>query len=415
MLFKRSNFFPVAVGLLVLLLGTPSFAQGPQGLQIFAAADESTFGGQPRPNEGYFLQFDVLYWGVTAPSVHPIGFGTQGQVVYTGVTNINGGTYDDSRSQVNTLNTSPFDTKFSVGDRFEFGRIEDANGWMVTILQLRNQEQDFSAASATMNFDDPAQGQDAKNQQLIGNVNTNTGQPEVIEKLPVLFYNVQVSMADSLWGVEANYVHRFMTCHDGGTFEMLLGGRYLEFNERFNFASGDNPADVAVNTPASSYLAESSWETDADNHIIGPEIGLRYFKKQGRWMFNTEGRFVPGINCQNFRQNVNMGPELSPNPSPSGTGSVSPPFQPLALPPTQTTNSAFASEFSPIIEMRLEARYQITQAISFHAGWTGMFVDNIARASSVTFYQIPGLGIDTTQNRETLFVNGVTLGFDINR
>jgi hypothetical protein len=44
-----------------------------------------------------------------------------------------------------------------------------------------------------------------------------------------------------------------------------------------------------------------------------------------------------------------------------------------------------------------------------------MYVGNVARATSVTFYQIPGLGIDTTQNRESLFVNGLTLGVDINR
>ena len=175
MLFKRSNFFPVAIGLLVLLLGTPSFAQGPQGLQIFAAANESTFGGQPRPNEGYFLQFDVLYWGVTAPSVHPIGFGTQGQVVYTGVTNINGGTYDDSRSQVNTLNTSPFDTKFSVGDRFEFGRIEDANGWMVTILPTPRPRAGLLGSVGDDELRRPGPGPGREEPQLIGNVNTNTG------------------------------------------------------------------------------------------------------------------------------------------------------------------------------------------------------------------------------------------------
>ena len=191
---------------------------------------------------------------------------------------------------------------------------------------------------------------------------------------------------------------------------MFLGVRYLEFNDHFGFTSGDNPAGVAPNTPASSYLAESNWTTEADNHIIGPEIGTRYFKKQGRWMFDAESRFAAGINCQNFHQYVDMGPELNPQPN-----HPSPPFVPLSLPPTTTTNSAYETVFSPVVELRLEARYQFTQAISFHAGWTGMFVDNVARASSVTFYQIPNLGIDTTQNKETFFVNGVTIGFDINR
>jgi hypothetical protein len=30
-------------------------------------------------------------------------------------------------------------------------------------------------------------------------------------------------------------------------------------------------------------------------------------------------------------------------------------------------------------------------------------------------YEVPNMGIDTTQNRQSVFVNGVSIGFDINR
>ena len=59
--------------------------------------------------------------------------------------------------------------------------------------------------------------------------------------------------------------------------------------------------------------------------MVGPQIGLRWFKKQGRWMFTTEGRFLAGMNCQNISQQVDIGPNLNPGVNPDGTYT---PFQP---------------------------------------------------------------------------------------
>ena len=42
------------------------------------------FGGQQQPNEGYFFQFDMTYWGVTPPTVHPVGFPSNGRTVWYG-------------------------------------------------------------------------------------------------------------------------------------------------------------------------------------------------------------------------------------------------------------------------------------------------------------------------------------------
>ena len=82
---------------------------------------------------------------------------------------------------------------------------------------------------------------------------------------------------------------------------------------------------------------------------------------------------------------------------------------------TTASHFAYASEFAPAVELRVEGRYQITRAISFHAGWTGMWMDGIARASSLILYQVPAMGIDMSDNRQSIFVNGLTLGFDVNR
>jgi hypothetical protein len=149
--------------------------------------------------------------------------------------------------------------------------------------------------------------------------------------------------------------------------------------------------------------------------VIGGEIGGRWFKKQGRWMLSTEGRFLAGLNCQNIHQQVNFGPGLNPGSS-TNFGNVG---QPLVMGTTTSTYDAAPREWTPGVELRLEARYQITRAFSFHAGWTGLWLDGIARGDAVIDYTLHSngqvMGIDLTRNRESLFMNGLTLGFDFNR
>jgi hypothetical protein len=419
MLFNRTNSW-VALGFLaVLILTSPSFGQGPQGFQIFAPADESTFGGGQEPNEGYFFQYDGLYWSISAPKVHPIG--------YPGTRTVSFGPTDaDVGIQVNTLDTSFLDSQFSAGNRFEFGRVEDRNGWLVGIYQQRSQSQFFQAAAADVVFNDPDIGPLGQ-PLLYGNVNNDNTivppyTPAIFKNLPVTFYNVNLANSLNTWGVEMNYLHRFMTGHSGGTFEMFLGARYFEFNESFRVSTA---ADDGTHT-IPSFLGGSFWSSQADNHVVGPQIGLRWFKKQGRWTFSTEGRFMAGYNSQNIRQQVDMGPGLNPgqtvvsrvNATPPPTllyDYVYPPFQPKVMSHTTATHVTYAHEWSPAVELRLEGRYEITRTLSFHAGWTGMWMDGIARASSVIDYTVPSMGVDLSDNRQNLLLNGLTLGFDINR
>lgn len=391
----------VAIGLLFLLLATPTFGQGPLGFQLFAPADVSTYGGEQEPNEGYFFQFDGLYWSITPPDVHLVGDPGTRTVYYNPF---------DFRFQTSTLDTSVFDAQFSAGNRIEFGRVENRNGWFVSIFQLRDQTQDFLAPSADMVLNDPPDYPDVPEAHgvLWGNVNNVEDSPAVFRNLPVTLYNVLLENAIDTWGVEANYLHRFRTTHNNNNFELFLGARYLEFNDNFNVSTGTTPDGATV----PSFLGGSYWNTAAQNHIVGPQVGLRYFKKQGRWMFSTEGRFFAGLNCQNIQQQVSLGPNLNPGQNTDGTY---PPFEPATMGPGSGTHVEYVREFTPAVELRVEGRYQITRAIAFHAGWSGIWMDGIARASSVIDYTVPAMGIDLTSNRERVFMNGVTIGFDVNR
>jgi hypothetical protein len=411
----------------MILLASPTFGQGPLESQVFAPADVSTYGGAIEPNEGYFFQYDVLYWSISAPKSQVVGFPGMTRTVSYGPHPIDSlDSYSDERVETSTLNTGDLKDHFSIGNRFEFGQVEDRNGWTVGIFQVRNQGDNLVYPQADVVFNDPPQGSRGTT-LLEGSVPLNpAGFPADghvdVRKLPVVLYNVEMITQTKTWGVEANYLHRFMTGHGGGTFEMFGGARYLEINDYFGIHAGDDPGNLVV----PSFLADSSWYTSADNHVVGPQVGLRWFKKQGRWTFSTEGRFMAGLNCQNVHQTVSLGPNLTPggiegnmsdsgNESHSGSATGSGIYKPVAMAPQSAANDAYARVFTPLIELRVEGRYQITRSLSFHAGWTGFWMDNIARANALIDYSLPAMGINMADNKQNLFMNGLTIGFDINR
>jgi hypothetical protein len=428
MWFNRTRI-GLAIGLLILLSAVPALAQGPLGAQLFAPADVSTYGGDIEPNQGYFFQYDMLYWSISAPKTQVVGYPGLTRTVFYGPHPLTAqDPYSDEREETSTLNSSDLPSSFVVGNRFEFGRVEDRNGWFVSVLQLHNQGTTLLYDSGDVVFYDPPQGS-RNTGLLVGAVPVDPASypdPATVDtrNLPVTLYDIVMLNQVKTWGIEANYLHQLMTCHTGGTFEIFGGARYFDLYDMYGIQAGPDPGDQVV----PSYLSDSSWFSNAENHIIGPQLGMRWFKKQGRWTFSTEGRFMAGLNCQNIHQEYTLGPNLIPggvegngasggNGPRSGDSTGSGIYNPIAMAPSSGSHSAYARVFSPIVELRLEGRYQITRAISFHAGWTGFWADNIARANALINYTVPTMGIDLSSNRnkQDLFINGLTIGFDINR
>lgn len=405
----------VALGLFVLLLAAPSYGQGPLGLQLFAPADVSTMGGDIEPNEGYFAQADFLWWNISQGKSRTVG--------YPGLTNdVELGIFpDDVRVDTSTLDTSQFMSNFAAGVRYEFGRVEDGNGWFASLYQpLRTSDQEF-VPTANFVFQDQPSGPFGL-QHLVGVIDPN-GDTE-LRPLPAYAQSITMVHSVDTWSVELMYLHRFRTFHDGSTFEFFAGPRYMEFNDHFDVALGTPFAT----TTAVDYLEGSTWSTSVGNHVVGAELGGRWFKKQGRWSLSTEGRFLAGMNVQNIHEVVNWGPNLNPGitattPTDSlprtGEAAAGAEFSPWLMGGSTNTYNATSEFFSPGIELRLEARYQLTRAISAHAGWTGMWIGNIGRGDAVIDYTLHSngqvFGIDLSRNKENVFINGLTLGFDINR
>ncbi|MEN6558048.1 MAG: BBP7 family outer membrane beta-barrel protein [Thermoguttaceae bacterium] len=394
----------IAIALLATFLAYPAFGQGPLGMQLFAPADTSTYGGGNPPNEGYFFAFDGLFWSIPAPRKALIGTTGYREVATNVIQHINGPQSQEpvtvTYAQTSTLHTDDLQAEFQAGQRFEFGRVEDNNGWLVSIFRLGPSSQKVSANNVDVLLGDeidPNTGHGLL-YGLIGRGILVSGTDSWIigkwDNLPVTFDQATIHDKVDTWGVEASYLRRSHTFHNGGNVELFLGARYFEFNEVFIVHGYGGVLDD-----------NTYWKTSGDNHIVGPQIGGRYFKQQGRWTFSTEGRFMAGFNMQNTVQQGEFGYLGSPN-------SI---MKPEAWQGSAYSHRETVNEFSPLVELRVEAKYMITRAVTFKAGWTGFWVDGIARPNDMIVYQVPDMGISTANNRQSVFVNGVTVGFEINR
>lgn len=390
---------------IVLLLGFPAAAQGLRDMQLFAPADVSTYGGGPEANEGFFAGFDGLMWSISAPEVTTIGQpSAQGREVWYS------GLEEQTGTQNNSQNTSVFGADVVTGQRYEMGYIYDHKGLLFNVWRLNSQTQTINATNMDMVFDDREWGGGLDYTHLQGYVDSAK---TIIENLPVTFETAKIRNRVRTWGVELEYLWRTAPMHSGGYFEVFAGARYLEFNDEFSVdAAGGTTVDPDDETIIlhTGTLADSFWRQDAKNHIIGPQIGARWFKQYGRWMFSTEGRFFAGANNQTSHQSGVFGTLLDP---PGDVG------EPLALGPTSFEHNYSTTEWSPGVELRIGLDWQLTKSVTIGAGWTGMWIDGIARASDMFNYEFGtdghNMGILTENNRQDVFMNGANFRIMINR
>ena len=403
----------LAAWILALLVAAPLFGAHPVGvddLQTFAPADLSTYGGGYRANEGPFFSFDAMVWWIEKPDIALIGDATTRQVVINSITGIDldgDGTIDVYPTPVKATEFSTHDTgayysEETPGQRYEFGYVEGHHGLLCSIYQMGEQNLDFMASDAHVVFQDSPFGA-LGFQHLQGFIDTDL---TLVDDLPVRFDYLTASYQVRTWGVELNYLHRSHPFHHGGIFELFLGARYLQFDDSF-FVEGLEV--ISVDGDPASGLGDSAWYTESENHIVGPQIGFRWYRKCGRWTWSTEGRGFAGFNSQDITQWGYLGNELDPE----NAGLL----QIRNMQPTSFDHKKNFDEFSPGVELRLDCKYQVTRSITVGAGWTVFWLDNIARSPGLVQYTIAqdslmGIGND---NDESVFMHGVHGRLEWNR
>lgn len=215
-------------------------------------------------------------------------------------------------------------------------------------------------------------------------------------ELPTAFNQVNVRNSSKTHGIELMQFHEFsgrhmMKKHQNNHVEMSYGVRYFRFQDEF-----------AV-TGFGGTLGNSFWDMELRNHLIGPQVGLRWYNQRGRWTTEVNSRFMFGYNVTNSELDGVIGNGLRP-------GSFN---NPLYLSTTTFNYGRQDHEFSPLVELRLETKYRISKSLAFKLGYTGMFVDNIRRAAGQVVYRLPDMGI-RNNGTENFMVNNVTFGFELN-
>ena len=405
-----SNRIALALGALLLIAAggtTAVYGQDHEleGAALFQPADVRPYDNWAEQRNGMFVNFDGLYWHISPGYKTTVGDPNLTPTVFVGPS------LAQSFVEQSTVDTSgPSIWKW--GDRTELGYIDGHHGFMFTALSMNSQTQETYATNAFVVFNDPAQGPlgvhllDTVLQNGTPATPTTPATPAIVGETPVNFTSLYVQNKSRFQGVEALYMYRMDELPLGGELEFLLGGRYFELKDQF-WVDGEG-----------GNLANSYWDTHTHNEIGGPEIGVRFLQPIGRFAFSVESRFMAGINGQDISQDGLLGSQLFAGiPQANGVTIANTPPLPTLMSATAFTHSTHYVEFSPLIELRAEARMKLTNMITVKAGYTGIFINNVARAADMINYTVPNMGItrDLNGNLQPVYIQGLTLGIEFNR
>jgi hypothetical protein len=202
------------------------------------------------------------------------------------------------------------------------------------------------------------------------------------------------------------------TAGGGGTTAGGLGGtgsQSILVNNSAGDVLGISGYDTLTGRGLGSPLQVGAWNTSTFNNMVGPEFAMMFESQQGRWLWTSEFKFTAGFNWQN---NLYNGANF---PNTLGADYLRATFQLSNAPQTQTSaqtggstqqpppppmfiqlygigqnNAVNRAEhrfvFTPIGEWRLGTEFRVSEAIRLRAGYTGMWLGSIARASTNTGY-----------------------------
>lgn len=294
------------------------------------------------------------------------------------------------------------------------------------------------------------------------NANDGSQNNYILMPMPINYETFEMQSKVNTWSVEAMYNYRFHPFRRG-TLELLAGVRYTQFDGRFNFFGHANTKNTssysvtevqvlnkgggtitgegnvvsdssqeydqydydATNTVGAD-LGYSDWNFEANNHIVGPQVGLRYTISNNRWRFTGEGKYFAGFNRQNLYGDGTLGLKaMSDGEDGSGLNMTETGGVPMQAPLNTVANSFAYSKHHDVytsgVEGKIEAAWNWTQAVGFKVGYQMLYMDNIARASAINDYRINedgsifGVKKDKDDYNFDQFVHGVMFTVMINR
>ncbi|MBN1851845.1 MAG: BBP7 family outer membrane beta-barrel protein, partial [Pirellulales bacterium] len=317
-------------------------------LQPFAPFEIRNFSDQPGQRNGYFFSWDAMYWAMTGERNL---IGSPNAQAYA--MNLWPGTPFERPQVFNGLEDSAPNAKFANGLRYEFGYNVDHHGWLVSILDgpkaSEIEEYGFADEIFEHEWIDYDGNEDEEDPEIVTfHPHPNSGRVTILFEMPpgyldgfffidsdgdgsvdtpvdingdgLLTYDdlvsylttydmVKVSNWTEMDGVELMKTYRFKPTHRGSMVEFYYGARYLRFRDDFRVdASGGILTDLNLPLATADYDDRTDyWNTIIDNHIVGPQVGLKWYHQKGRWTINTQGRFTFGYNIQDHDQTGRLG------------------------------------------------------------------------------------------------------------
>ena len=438
--------------------------------QLFAPPNLNEYSIRQDAREGVFFNYDRTYWAFTVPPsrailndffipVQPLSPFAVAQLN----NNLIKAGYPGSALYVFgsdplrlDLNTNWMRTEMSWGNRFEGGWIYDDYGMLFSYYDSGNQSQGFQTVnqfavnSPTTTFEQTTESATS----TVGGIATPIVVTTITSESPPPDHMItqtldQTNSTELRSGGFAWIIRRNLSRAGSGqlnTFRFSIGPKFLQVADRYSISynsyqqafpvgstfgggepdtgitsfGGGGGVDIINAEPGQVYgtpLQNGGWDVSSYNNIVGPEIGFNYQVEQGRWVFESDFRFIAGMNWQNtlyrgsnfpsalgadyFRSTYTFANTIAQTSNSAGNLAAPPLFvQIYGVGQQNTTNTAEHNfVFSPLGEWRFRARYRVSQAISLNLGYTGMWLGGITRASTNTeFKETLRPVVEATQN-----------------
>jgi len=354
-------------------------------------------------------------------------------------------------TQHNDWNTNQLSTKFHVGQRYNFGFMSGHNGWECQIFTIDGKTAE-AGRGVQVGFADTNNNNDGLGSNYLAGIIMHqkkdenwqdcTETPEgnlKVDRLLVQFDKARMWNDISTWGVELNYLRR---AHQTrlGRFELGLGVRYMKWDEDFGFWGGSERYGTGeIYSP--NFLDDTTIETNADNNLVGPQIGIKWSRQTGRFGMEVLAKFTAAYNAQQ----VTMESTIASNGYASGlygfdsiySGKVDTASDTTVedsngnkylqyIAPNIRANGMTGWDkkdydvFTPIAEIGVKFNIELTSKIKMNLGWSGIYAGNIARPTGMADFTLDMagqgvMGLVDGKNKSDVFMHGFVFGLTINR
>lgn len=451
------------LGSIFLLLTLSSVALAQTGFRPWAPYERDQFGGGPRQRDGMYGSLEGIFY-TFAPLKN----------LTVGATDVNGNSQERDvywenswTTQTNSIRMNQSDGITGMSTRAEIGYRRGHHGWYFGGFELSGLESRLSMSNISVVINDTLNaatkapslpiissvwtgggvfdpyGPDARIESvgyLWGWFPNEAGTEMKLAPLPITFEQTTTTLRMDFWNIEGMYTYRLHPTVLGG-LELGAGCRYVEANDTMYF-DGIGELYGTLLSPdlggLGSVLSDCDWTFRAENHIVAPQFGARYTRQNGRWSLYCEGKFLAGMNIQNLVSKGNYGSNWSGTITVDQEGEVvlvPPPapivdnyyaYAPLGVigaGPASGNRSFYHREtrtmFSPGVEFKMGANWQLTNALGFQVGFNLMWIDNIARGMYINDYSIQPdgtfFGLKQNNYMDSMLMYGVSFGVTLNR